>query len=185
MIRVLGVDLSLAYTGLAYGTVADDGAVRLAVNRVRSKPPSGVSKGDELAATSLRMRGIITEIWPHARVADLLVIEAPAYSSDTGKAHDRSGLWWMLVARATAAGIPVAQVRSATLKVYATGAGRGDKDEVLAQVVRRYPDVDVRGNNEADALVLAAMGLHHLGHPYADLPHTHTRAMAAPAWPTN
>ncbi len=184
MIRVLGVDLSLAYTGLGFGGVDAEGRVTLSVGRVKSKAPQGIAAGDELAATSLRLRGIVTQLWPHVQVCDLLVIEAPAYSSDTGKAHDRSGLWWMLVARATACGIPVAQIRSNTLKVYATGVGRGDKDEVLAQVVRRYPDVDVRGNNEADALILAAMGLHHLGHPYADLPQAHTRAMAAPSWPT-
>ena len=46
----------------------------------------------------------------------------------------------------------------------ATGAGGGlkaGKDQVLAAVIRRYPDVPVDGNDQADALVRN----HHRDHP--------------------
>ena len=62
---------------------------------------------------------------------------------------------------------------------YATGKDNAGKDAVLAAVVRRYPDVDVTGNDEADALVMAAMGARLLGHPLEDsLPQSHLRALA-------
>ena len=48
---------------------------------------------------------------------------------------------------------------------YGTGKGNAAKDAVLAAVIRRYPAVDVTGNDEADALILAAMGARHLGIP--------------------
>lgn len=171
--KVVGLDPSLASTGLALGT---PGTIQ--VSRVRTP-----TSGDSLTDRSTRLRGIVQHLWPHIVNADLLVIEAPAMRSTTGHMHDRSGLWWLIVARATAAYVPVAAVAPATLKVYATGKGRGDKDQILAAVVRRWTDVDVQNNDEADALLLCSMGLRHLGHPHEQLPQTHTRAMAAVAWP--
>jgi len=67
--------------------------------------------------------------------------------------------------------------------IYATGKAL-DKDQVLAAVVRRYPNVPIGNNNEADALILAAMGARKLGHPYEpSLPQTHLRAMDGAEWP--
>ena len=63
------------------------------------------------------------------------------------------------------AGHPVAEVAPALLKKYATGKGNAAKDEVLASVVRRYPQVDISGNDISDALVLAAMGARQLRTP--------------------
>lgn len=39
------------------------------------------------------------------------------------------------------------------------------------------------GNDEADALVLAAMAHRHLGHPIDELPKTHLAAMDKIRWP--
>jgi crossover junction endodeoxyribonuclease RuvC len=123
----------------------------------------------------------------HCAGADIVVIESPAYGSVTGHMHDRSGLWWLVCARLTANGIPVVEVTPQQLKMYALGKGGGagtGKDAVLASVIRRYPTVDITSNDTADALVLAAMGARHLGHPIeSDLPALHLRAMAKLAWP--
>lgn len=174
--RVTGLDLSLTGTGIA---LAEPHQIR--TRTVGSKADDGTIEG-----RSRRLRGLVQVVWPFVQAVDLVVIEAPAYSSNSGKAHDRSGYWWMLVGRLTGAGIPVAVVQGNTLKVYATGKGRADKDQVLAAVVRRYLDVDVQDNNQADALVLACMGLRAAGAPYDEpLPQTHVRAMAAVAWPPN
>jgi hypothetical protein len=67
---------------------------------------------------------------------------------------------------------------------YATGKGMIAKDAVLAAVVRRYVGIDVTCNDEADALILAAMGARHLGQPIEDsLPLTHLAAMDNVHWP--
>lgn len=178
MTRVVGVDLSLTSTGLAVST-----GQGIEVRRVRSDADDGT-----IPARSLRLRRLVGHMWAICSTADLVVIEAPAFAKAGGKAsghaHDRSGLWWLLVARLTGNGVPVAQVSPGTLKVYATGAGRGSKDEVLISVVRRWPAVNVNGNDEADALVLCSMGLRHLGEPFESLPQTHVRAMQAVQWPT-
>jgi crossover junction endodeoxyribonuclease RuvC len=176
-VRVVGLDLSLTGTGV---TMYDTSAGTPPQCRTFGTKPSG----DDVASRSRRLRGLVTTCWPYTQGADLVVIESPAYSSNSGHAHDRSGYWWMVVGRLTGAGVPVVEVRANTLKTYATGKGNAGKDEVLAAVVRRHLDVAIADNNQADSLVLALMGARSLGVPYDDpLPATHLRAMAAPSWP--
>jgi crossover junction endodeoxyribonuclease RuvC len=82
--------------------------------------------------------------------------------------------------------IPCVVVSPSQLKTYALGKGSGkgtDKDWVLAAVVRRYLEVAIAGNDEADALVLAAMAADHYGHPVVTVPETHRRALATVSWP--
>ncbi|WP_344250995.1 hypothetical protein, partial [Isoptericola hypogeus] len=93
------------------------------------------------------------------------------------------GLWWLMVHRLLRNDYPVAVVAPPARAKYATGAGNAAKDKVLAAVVRRYPNVEVTGNDEADALVLAAMGARRLGHAIDDLPKNHLVAMEKVAWP--
>jgi hypothetical protein len=51
-------------------------------------------------------------------------------------------------------------------------------------VVRRYQQVDITGNDIADALVLAAMGARQLGTPIeTSLPAVHLTAMTKISWP--
>lgn len=170
--RVIGLDLSLRSTGVAGGTwaltvtgpkLADDDAVELRWARLR------------------RMRAQLLEYIDNA---DLVVLESPAYSkgADPGS-HERAWLWWAVAGRCIAREVPLALVSPGTLKVYATGDGRATKEDVVQQVQKRRPDVTFRGNNEADALTLAALGLDHLGHPPVDLPKTHRRALDAVHWP--
>lgn len=176
--RVVAVDFSLTSTGLA--CIDADGP---RVERVQSKAPA--VDGHLLAVRSARMRRIAGTVHDHCAGADLVVIEGPSYDSGTGKAHDRSGAWWMIVGRLTGAGVPVVEIPPSTMKVYALGTGRGDKDLVLATTIHRYGHLcRVLGNDQADALQLAAMGWHHLtGSPLIDLPQTHTRALTAVKWP--
>ncbi|MBA3907928.1 MAG: hypothetical protein H0X35_14780, partial [Pseudonocardiales bacterium] len=151
---VIGLDLSLTSTGIA---IIDGGSVTL--HRVKSKG----AKGDTLAARHVRLLRITDEtyslgIYNSTDRCSLVVIESPAFSRTTGHMHDRSGLWWLTVDIFRMHGYPVAEVTPTARAKYATGKGNAGKDAVLAAVVRRYPDVEVSGNDEADALVLAAMG---------------------------
>lgn len=184
MVRVTGLDLSL--TGAGVARIMPDTnprGFRIVVRRFTSKPTD-----DTLTARGTRLRGMCADIVPCAMGSDLVVIEQPSYGSTTGHTHDRSGLWWLVVATLTARGIPIVEVAPTTLKVYGLGKGSGagvTKDAVFANVARRYAHlVEVNSNDEADALLLAALGARHLGHPVdTGLPLTHTRAMASIKWP--
>jgi crossover junction endodeoxyribonuclease RuvC len=179
-VKIVGLDLSLTSTGLA--AICDDDTVPAPyafVDRITSKPT-----GTTLEASAQRLAIIVDAVhgWVHAGT-DLVVIEGLAYSSTNGKATERAGLWWLTVNRLLRAGYRVAVVTPTARAKYATGKGNAAKDAVLAAVIRRYPDVELSGNDEADALVLAAMGARWLGLGYDSLPATHIEAMDKVAWP--
>ena len=108
------------------------------------------------------------------------MLEAPSYGSATGSQHDRSGLWWMTYHRivASTVGVTVLPVAPTVRAKYATGKGNASKDAVLAAAVRRYPDIDITGNDIADAVILMAIGCRLLGKPIDDpMPATHLAAL--------
>jgi crossover junction endodeoxyribonuclease RuvC len=174
---VVGVDLSLASTGIA---VIDGPSVT--TFRIVSKGTKADTVA-ERAARVITITGQILECIPTA--VDLVVIEGPSLgqSRQAGE-HLRSGLWWCLVTRLCLEDQTVVEIPPANLKRYATGKGNSPKDQVLAAVIRRYSQVDVTGNDIADATVLAAMGARHLGVPIEEsLPQVNLAAMAKIAWP--
>lgn len=200
--RIVGLDLSLTSTGVAcidvtrgpfkpFITKGDEVVMHAAHIDRRVQLRRFHSQGranDTLTTRSLRLRKLAGDLHACCVGADLVVVEGPAYSSQTGHMHDRSGLWWLVIGRLTAQGIPTAEVTTQHLKTYALGKGGGKgtgKDDVLAATIHRYLGVaTVRNNDEADSLVLAAMGARHLGCPIeTNLPQTHLRAVAAVAWP--
>lgn len=127
----------------------------------------------ELLADEIRDTAVNLMQWP-----SLALIETPAYGQSTGKTHDRSGLWWEVVRIfRRELQIPVIEVSIQKVKTYATGKGNSAKDTVLIDVARRYPDVAIANNNEADAFALVAIGMRLIGHPIDDVPKTHLRAM--------
>lgn len=175
MTRVTGVDLSLTGTGLCIAEWGDPTGDDVTV--VTLRPPKGLM---DLP----RLRWLRAEVVAGCEESDLVVVEGLAFSTRTGKASERAGLWWLVVDALDALNIPVAVMPPASVKTYATGKGNAGKDEVLADTVRRYPTVLVRDNNQADALILAAAGLDHLDAPLATLPATHRRALTGVTWPT-
>ena len=181
MALVVGLDLSLTRTGLARvlcGNGSSPPVVRLCT--IDSKPP----KVETIASRAARLNKIKADLFNLFGRPSLVVIEGPAYMSDVGKAHDRSGLWWLITAHLAAAGVPVAEIPPNNVKVYAHGKV-GSKDEVLAAMIHRHPTAGITDNNTADALALAAMGARHLGHPIESraLPQTCLRAMIKTVWP--
>jgi crossover junction endodeoxyribonuclease RuvC len=183
--KVVGLDLSLTCTGVAVAT--QDGAI---TDRITSKPTKDATLRERVAR--LGMMAALT--CDHATGADLIVVEGPSYGSTTGHQHDRSGLWWLVVGKLSGL-YPVVEVAPGTRMRYATGRGNASKDDVLSAVIRRYHHIDVNGNDEADALILAAMGARFLGHPLerpvpgrplfpgSPLPQTCLAAMDAVTWP--
>ncbi|WP_460871887.1 hypothetical protein [Nocardioides pakistanensis] len=176
--KIVGLDLSLTSTGVA--VIVGQHAH---VDRIQTKPA-----GNAIADRSKRLRAIVGNIAAWCSDAPLVVVEGPSLGQGRQVGtHDRAGLWWLTVARLTGMGLHVVEVPPAVVKKYATGKGGGKdagKDQVLASVIRRYPHVEVTGNDEADALVLAAMGARWAGHPIDDpLPALQLAAMAKPQWP--
>lgn len=166
MTSVVGIDSSLTSTGLVrlFGDYLNGGGV---AHRVRSKPAGGA-----IAARVARLDAVAGEIvrFVLSEPTDLAVIEGPAYGTagKSGSMHDRSGLWWLIVFALTQAGVKVMEVPPTSRIKYATGVGggpKGSKDQVLTAVVRRYPQFDISGNDQADALLLAAIGRRLLDDP--------------------
>lgn len=52
--------------------------------------------------------------------------------------------------------VEYAPVHSATLKKWATGNGRADKEDMVLAAVQRYPNIAIKDDNQADALLLLA-----------------------------
>lgn len=193
----VGLDLSLTASGLAIvkGDM-ESGAYGAACRRVRSKAPPTERgpKGKPLPPTLGQRRHrlhklaheIVDVVLPRngGRLPGIVVIEQPAYSKTQGSQHDRSGLWWQVVEGLWERNVRVVEVSPTQVKKYATGKGAGvSKEEVMAAVIRRYQEVGVADDNEADALVLAAMGARFLGYPLEhSLPAKHLEAMGAVRW---
>lgn len=154
---IIGLDLSLTSAGVAQ---IDAGHTPI-VSRVKSEG----HKGDSWARRHHRLMTHASRVLDHVpSAAELVVIEAPSYGSVTGSQHDRSGFWWLTYeAVARVINCPIMCVPPTTLKKYATGKGNAPKDAVLAATIRTFLDVPITGNDEADAMQLAAIGARYLG----------------------
>lgn len=177
MTVVVGLDLSLTATGFAA-----DGEWRSITSKGRA--------GDNLRARRDRLERLSAAIENAVDQASdrnpwrpaLVVIEAPAFSRTTGHQHDRSGLWWLVVDGLIRTGYMVAEVAPTARAKYATGKGNAGKAAVVSAVSHRY-GVTFGDDNTADAFVLRAMGLDHLGAPLMPVPKSHREALAKVAWP--
>lgn len=144
----VGLDLSLTSTGIAI--IRSD---QITVRRVTSKGRKDATYAEKAERLAAHIDAIVHEIPTGA--ATHVAVEGPSFASTGSAAHILGGLWWGV--RLELLHTDVTVVSPSTVKKYATGKGNAGKDEVLAAVVRRYPQVAVTGNDEADALVLAAI----------------------------
>lgn len=167
---VIGVDLAKTNTG-----IATPGGVRLVT--------SHGAKDDPYPARGVRLARIRNAVMRVCEGASMVVIEGPSYGSRDGHQHDRSGLWWLVYRAFQVNEIPVAVVTPSQLKKYATGSGAADKFAVHAAVIKRYPDIEVKGADQADALVLRAMGCDRIGQPIAPVPAINRKVLDNVDWP--
>jgi len=159
--RVIGLDLSLTATGVAYpsGRVAT----------WRSK-----HRGCE------RLLELRDDVLAAARRADLVVMEGYAFGRPQ-QAHYLGELGGVVRLGLYEVGTPFVVVPPSVLKGYACGRGNAPKDEVLVSAVRRlgYEGAD---NNQADALWLRAIALEALGAPVVELPEMHRKWVSKVKW---
>lgn len=170
---VVGVDPSLTATAVCVqrGDVTD-----LSVSKTK---PSGKRAVDKVKRM-WRQADFVMELAEHAQ---LVVIEGPSFASKGAATRDLAGLWWLMFDRLTASGHQVAIVPPSALKLWATGKGNADKFLVGQAIGKRWPELDLESDDQADALGLASMGLHVLGR----LPWVATeyqgRALSKVEWP--
>ena len=178
---IIGIDPSLTSTGVA--TIGTSNT--LDARSITSKP-TGDTPIERLRRIHAIRHGVTLRSMPQFRTSPILVvIEAPAYASRTGRQHDRSGLWWHLVDWITTGyNATILEVAPATRAKYATGKGNASKGAVIDATARRFPLLDTAGNdNVCDAIWLAAIGADLDGRPIADMPQAHRAALDKIALP--
>jgi crossover junction endodeoxyribonuclease RuvC len=169
---VLGMDLSLAGTGLATAT------------RTWSRP----TKGREGAGYPDRLERIrLVRLWVFGEVRtvgpELVVLEGPAPNATQRlSSWDRAKLWWDVVEFLDEDRVPVAFVPPNTAKKYGTGDGHCKKTAMIGAAYKRLP-LEPENDNEADAAWLMAMGRDWLGDPLAAVPQVQRRAIDGAVWP--
>lgn len=170
MPRIIGIDPSLTSTGVAVVSRSSAGNDWAAYTFLaKSKPGDG-----SWTTQHQRIRDITKSVIAELdRMPTLVSMEAPAFSRVTGHQHDRSGLWWSIYTACVDRGLPVITPTTNQRMQYATGKGNAQKDMVLAAAIKRWPEVDIIGNDDADALILAAIGARVLGLPIDSVPPSH------------
>lgn len=173
MNSVVGVDLSLASTGVCVCDPLQH--ILPTVYRIQSKG----GKDDSLHLRVGRLVDIVDRILQVVPGDADVFIEGPSFGQmRQGGEHQRAGLWWSLVQLLDLQGHQVVSVAPSVLKKYATGKGNAGKDEVLAAAIRRYPTINITGNDVADATVLCAIGMRLNHEPLEDtLPKAHLDAL--------
>jgi hypothetical protein len=167
--RVAGLDISLTGTGIA--TLG--GTTRV--------PTTGRRK-DTIAQRRTRMKHITDTVLTEVGDVHLACVEGPSHHSVGGSVWDRGGLWWLIVDALCGRNIPVAVIPPMSRAKYATGNGGSRKAAVLDAAQRRYGAI-LPTDDEADALILRAMGLDWIGQPLAEVPAGHRAALAGCQWP--
>lgn len=161
---VVGIDFSLAKTGVAVASVSR-GEVSMHTEVVES--PGHVK--DTLTQRHARLTKLSTDIGDLVGKPDLAVIEGPSYGSVGGGQFDRYAAWWFVVSRLLRREVPVAVVPPASLKLAIADSGRADKAAIASAITRMYPDVTVFSSDVSDAVGLAHLGCVRLGWPVKTL----------------
>lgn len=181
-VRVVGLDTSLSDAGVVRFSDLDE-MPRLSNAIVDIETPT--TEEQELE----RMRLVAMEVVRLAMIGVedgddvLFVFEGPSLHSKHGKPDERAGLRWIVALNLRRHGRFVF-VPPATLKLYWTGNGNAPKPVMLAKARERYPNLEIRNHNTADALALAHMGARHRGIiPTLRLPEVYTTQLERVAWP--
>lgn len=171
-LTVIGLDLSLTATGIAY----TDGTTVT----IKTRPKEGDRRLLDIAEAVRWAVGegagpLGSDVRPTLAVLEDLPKHAMA-AGITGMVHG--------VARAVLldAGVPYALLAPATLKAFATGRGAGDKTPMVMAAYKRA-GIEFADDNQCDAWWLRAAGLNWLGAPEFELPQVQRDRLLKARWP--
>jgi Holliday junction resolvasome RuvABC endonuclease subunit len=166
-LRVAGLDPSLTSFGIAVISGPD---LTPMLYRLRPAP----MRGHE------RIAFLLGEVASMVIGCDLAVVEGVLANMAGAEAHlNLAGLHWMIRHRLWEIGLPYAVVTPSTRRKWLTGNGNASKDDCLVATVKRFPRAEISGNDTADALTLAAMGVAAYGEHYVQMPQDRTALLHA------
>lgn len=182
MTVVVGIDPSLTSTGVAIYEAADEWHSRdPQLHTVASRGYRDDTHTQQLERL-IDLRNRTMALVP--RNTTLAIIEGPSFASQGSGQHNRAGYWWMLAQALHALGIPTAVVPPTTRAKWATDKGNAGKADVAMAISKLWPNVNIHGDDQADALCFASIGAQHYGLPVPYLVlERHKLALAKIAWP--
>jgi crossover junction endodeoxyribonuclease RuvC len=149
---IIGIDPSLTNTAVVIGTESQ--------HDVRCFGSD--NQGDHVAGRIARYESLVARIMAEIErgkpAIDLIVMEAYSFGSNDARAKFSAEYGGILRFHLVELTDRIYEVAPMTLKKFATGAGKGDKDMIAAHLTKRY-DVMLKNNDEYDAFALFQMGL--------------------------
>lgn len=165
---VVGVDLSLTATGIGVLTETSTGVkasvAELASKLIKTGPPDKAGKPTECVRDRVqRSREMARDVWRYACRAELVVIEGLFTGPNAGKLIDRAATWMRIADRCVTNEVPLAVIAPRALKLPIAGSGNASKTEMISALVRLWPDLQLKTDNEVDAISCAHLGAVALG----------------------
>ncbi len=180
-IRVMGLDLKPARSGIAMNYAPDTGGQMLQVQCVgRGLVPLHQQIRTVERAIMARVGAVKPDVKP-----DVVFVEA-TFSKGRQSDYGQLAVHFAVTHILWSLHIPWVDVTTGKVKMWATGSGsqRGatkvTKDKVIAGVIAAYGhlmNIPAGDDDACDAVALMTMAAAAYGHAYADLPKTHTRAL--------
>lgn len=99
----------------------------------------------------------------------IIYIEGFSFGSKGQSVVDLGGLGWLVRHYLWARGITYVNVPPGVLKKYCTGKGNANKNDMIAEAIRRFQFMG-SDDNEADAWVLWHLAMEHQGKPIVKVP---------------
>lgn len=183
---VVGIDMSLARTGITVLAGGGDDVARPTVLRdcgySLSNSPSWDESSDRIAIQARTIYALLDKI---PTKPDMVLIEAMIPPKNALPSYlERGALWYGIWSGVKARDIPRAVVHPTTLKKWATGHGRAEKEDVHGEVSTWWPNLTIANHDIADSAVLAAMAGVHLGWkmPF-EIRRRHSAGLVIVKWP--
>ncbi|QBI96463.1 RuvC-like resolvase [Mycobacterium phage Donny] len=162
--RILGIDTSLTATGLARIDVVpieeDDNPLAAYVAVVGKVGAPKPTKDKSKRAMARRVNALIEQIewcFEGDEKPDAVGMESLAFGARGEGAWVLPWIFGRVIELCEKHDVPLQVVATSARAKFATGKGNASKDQVLAAVIKLFPEADVSDNNEADALAVAAV----------------------------
>lgn len=154
--RALALDMAMT-TGYA---ILDRGQVRAGCYNI----PTAKKGRKTLPDDHMGKRLLDFETWVHNILSKLqpnvvFFEEAGGHYQNQSAARMAYAQWGAMVMRAAHFNIPIVGVRNTTLKKYAAGNGRAQKEDMIHAAKQKFPDVEIPDDNAADAVHILAYGM--------------------------